>query len=107
MPHTIDEVWDALQGIKVTLNKLNDLHPIKVKLDALMEPTKYFKIYSDCPKCHGDGTVLDVGEYGLDPNDVGATPPSIDPPSLRQCPLCKGAKRFDFGWQETNPSEYP
>lgn len=106
MAHTIDEVWEQCQDIKTSLNALNDLHPIKVKLDAMADPTKMFKIWEDCDKCHGDGLVLDYATVdGIDPLDI-TLPPDANP-STKTCPKCKGAKRFAFGWQETNPTEYP
>ncbi len=37
MAHDIEDVWDELQDIKTTLNALNDLNPIKVKLDLVAE----------------------------------------------------------------------
>jgi hypothetical protein len=106
MAHTIDEVWEQCQDIKTALTALNDLHPIKVTLNTLVDPTKMLRLWVDCDKCHGDGLVLDfAGPYGIDPLDVVL--PLDENPFSKMCPKCKGAKRFPFGWQETNPVEYP
>lgn len=43
MAKTIDDVWDELQDIKTKLNDLNDLHPIKMKLDELLAKNNILK----------------------------------------------------------------
>lgn len=67
-----------------------------------------FRHWIDCDKCHGDGQVLAIGLYGIDPLDRGTIPIVEDPnPATMVCPKCNGAKRFPFGYQETNPTGYP
>ncbi len=100
MAHSLEDIWDELQTIG------NKVQHIKSNLNDLMDPEKGLKIWKDCAKCHGDGLVLAIGAAGLDPLDVGGTPPEV-PPATVTCPICNGAKRFQWGWQETNPSEQP
>ncbi len=50
MAHDIDEVWTLCKDIQ---NTLNDLHPIKTKLDTLIERENILK---QCPFCLGSGT---------------------------------------------------
>ena len=97
-------IVDLDDDVKNVKNKVKN---IQDSLDALMDPTKKLKIWIDCYHCKGDGLVLNTGYVGLDPVDVGV--PQIPPPPVEQitCPICKGAKKFVWGWQETNPEVTP
>jgi len=62
-----------------------------------------YKLWKDCEKCKGDGLVRDEGLYGVDPTE---TPGSPEGPQIT-CPLCKGAKRFAWGWCAEEITEMP
>ncbi len=101
---TIDDIIAGLIAFRdTTYSKLNAL---QADINALTDPNKKIKIYSNCHKCHGDGMVWDYGGiYGIHPLDV-VDPPPETPPSM-VCPFCKGSKRIVWGWQETDPEEAP
>jgi hypothetical protein len=63
---------------------------------------KAYKIWKNCHKCQGDGLVLNVGATGLDPTeDPNYVPlPGQPEPESITCPVCKGEKRFVWGWME-------
>jgi hypothetical protein len=103
---TLDEIVTGLIEFRnTTYTKLNAL---QADIDDLTDPTKKIKIWVDCFKCHGDGLVLDTGGSGLDPLDTGANfPPGGVMPGQITCPVCKGVKRIQWGWHETNPEVAP
>ena len=60
---------------------------------------KYWKVWKDCAKCHGDGMVLAIESmYGIDPEDYKGTPPEGTPTMV--CPICNGIGKFGWGWIE-------
>jgi len=54
MAKTIDDVWDELQDIKTALNDLNQLQPIKSKIDELLAKEN---ILVECIACRPNGLI--------------------------------------------------
>ena len=86
MPHDIDDVWALCKDIQ---NTLNDLHPIKEKVDTILTEVTTDVIWQVCGVCKGLGTVPRDVFVGTEHTTVQDT-----------CQQCLGAKRVKFGEQQ-------
>ena len=86
MPHDIEDVWGLCKEIQ---NTLNDLHSIKVKLDAVYTELTTDTIWQVCGVCKGLGTVPRDVFVGTEHTVVQDT-----------CQQCLGATRVKFGEQK-------
>ena len=78
MGHTIDEVWEI---VKDNQTELNQLKPIKSKLDEVLVAVTESESWRICTLCGGNGVIVDPS---------GPKYPS--PPTHITCPQCLGEK---------------